>query len=86
MKHEMQDRGFCSRDFASLDTDMNSGSRELLLAAGWLICKEHILDRFMVNCTSPLDVQNTTLGMVSSLFLLDYSHEVEYILFKNYLI
>ena len=55
VKHELQQRGFCSRDFASLPHDMSDGSRELLLALGWLLCREHVINRFMINCTSPLD-------------------------------
>ncbi|XP_046558059.1 uncharacterized protein LOC124267189 [Haliotis rubra] len=31
------------------------GSRELLLAMAWLVCKETLIERFMDKCTSPLD-------------------------------
>ena len=55
VKREMAERGFYSRDFANLPGNMVNGSRELLLALGWLMCKENIFQCFMVRCTSPLD-------------------------------
>ncbi len=64
VKHELQQRGFCSRDFACLPHDMSDGSRELLLALGWLLCKEHVINRFMINCTSPLDDDTAALHQV----------------------
>ncbi|CAH1791815.1 unnamed protein product [Owenia fusiformis] len=54
VKKEMQKTGFYSRDFASLPNDMTKGARELLLAFGWLVCKENIMDKFMENCSSPV--------------------------------
>ncbi|XP_064623209.1 tubulin epsilon and delta complex protein 1-like [Lineus longissimus] len=49
VKREMQRYGFVSKDFATLQNDMSSGSRELLLALGWLMCKENVIDKFMKN-------------------------------------
>ena len=46
---------------------MNDGSRELLLALGWLLCREHIINRFMINCTSPLDEDTAALHQVRTL-------------------
>ena len=59
VKTELQKRGFISRDLTSLPLDMTSGSRELLLALGWLLCKEDIVARFMKTCTSPLEEEDT---------------------------
>lgn len=55
VKRELQKRGFYSRDFAGLPSDMSEGSREMLLALGWLLCKENIFSKFMQSCTSPLE-------------------------------
>ena len=55
----MQKRGYFSPDLATLPNDMSSGSRDLLLALGWLLCKESVLQKFMVNCTTPLEGDDT---------------------------
>ncbi|XP_071080256.1 uncharacterized protein [Haliotis cracherodii] len=55
VKRELQSRGYMSHDFAHLPNDTSRGSRELLLAMAWLMCKETLIERFMDKCTSPLD-------------------------------
>lgn len=55
VKRELQQRGFHSKRFATLPNDMSDGSRELLLAFGWLFCKENILEKFMNQCSSPIE-------------------------------
>jgi hypothetical protein len=55
VKKMMQRRGYYSGEFAKLPRNMTHGSRELLLAVGWLICRENVIQRFMKTCTSPLD-------------------------------
>lgn len=68
VKRELQTRGFYSKEFASLPADMSSGSREVLLALGWLLCKENIMARFIKNCTAPIgDDDMMVLHMVSDL-------------------
>lgn len=36
-------------EFYSLPDDMSKGSRELLLAFSWLLCKEKLFDKFLKN-------------------------------------
>ena len=55
VKREMQRRGYLSRVFASLPTNMSRGSRELLLAFAWLLNKEAIIHKFMEHRSSPID-------------------------------
>ncbi|KAK7105045.1 hypothetical protein V1264_019668 [Littorina saxatilis] len=55
VKKEMQKRGYLSRVFATLPTDMSTGSRELMLALAWLLNKEDIISKFMENRASPMD-------------------------------
>ncbi|XP_074657566.1 tubulin epsilon and delta complex protein 1-like [Tubulanus polymorphus] len=47
VKREINRYGFTCHDFNTLPNDMSSGSRDLLLALGWLLCKESIIDQFM---------------------------------------
>lgn len=61
VKMELQKRGFFLREFASLPRDLSTGSREMLLAFGWLMCKENVIQKFMQTCTSPLDDDTTAL-------------------------
>ena len=63
VKRELQKRGFFSRDFAGLPSNMSCGSREILLALGWLLCKENVLTKFMNSCTSPLDDEEDMLDV-----------------------
>ncbi|XP_033734862.1 tubulin epsilon and delta complex protein 1-like [Pecten maximus] len=58
VKKSMQNRGFYSKEFSLLPIDMSSGSRELLLAFAWLMCKENVIVKFMEQCSSPVD-ENT---------------------------
>ena len=48
-------RGFVSRTFHELPNDMSVGSRELLLAFGWLMCISSLIDMFMEQCCTFLD-------------------------------
>lgn len=45
-QHEMFIRGYGAREFFGLPCDMSRGSREVLLAIGWLIAKENVLEKF----------------------------------------
>ena len=69
VKGEMQNRGFVSRELMVLPRDMSYGSRELLLAIGWLMCKEHVMDDFMMSCTSPLEEDIVTWTEVCAYLL-----------------
>jgi Tubulin epsilon and delta complex protein 1 len=64
VKREFQQRGYNSLHFASLPKDMTDGSRELLLAFGWLLGSEKILDRFMISCTALLDDDTVAMHLV----------------------
>jgi len=75
VKTEMKMRGFVSRSFHELRNDMSSGSRELLLGFGWLLCRGEIMDKFMEKCCSSLDsiptpvvVSDQTSSMAPSTF------------------
>lgn len=59
VKQEMQKRGFYSTDFIRLPNDMTFGSRELLLSFGFLMSKESIINRFIMNRTTSLDNDDT---------------------------
>ncbi|KAK6181364.1 hypothetical protein SNE40_009230 [Patella caerulea] len=61
VKQELQKWGYLLPDFACLSPDGNTGSRELLLALAWLICKEDIMEKFMNNCTSPIEYDSDLL-------------------------
>lgn len=54
VKREMVRLGYLSRDFEHLDPEMANGSRELLLAFGWLMCREALMHRFSLSCVQPL--------------------------------
>lgn len=55
VKTEMKMRGFVSRSFHELPNDMSHGSRELLLAFGWLMCRSGLIELFMEQCCTFLD-------------------------------
>lgn len=55
VKQEFQNLGFLSKEFSHLPNDASSGSRELLLAFAWLLCKQNLVDKFMDNCSSPIE-------------------------------
>ncbi|ELT99332.1 hypothetical protein CAPTEDRAFT_222625 [Capitella teleta] len=59
VKTELQKRGFFSNDLSHPSSLAKCGSRELLLAFAWLLCREDIITRFMQKCTSPLQEQDT---------------------------
>lgn len=46
-KHEMFTKGYRVRSFFVLPENMSYGSREVLLAIGWLMAKENILQKFI---------------------------------------
>lgn len=64
VKREFQQRGYNSLHFASLPKDMSEGSRELLLAFGWLLGSEKIMDRFMIGCTALLEDDTVAMHLV----------------------
>ena len=64
VKRELMRRGYNSLHFACLPNDMVDGSRELLLAFGWLMVSEKIIDKFMISCTAPLDDDTVSLHLV----------------------
>jgi hypothetical protein len=43
---------------------MSDGSRELLLAFGWLLGSEKIIDRFMMGCTALLEDDTVAMHLV----------------------
>lgn len=55
VKTEMKMRGFVSKRFHELPNDMSTGSRELLLSFGWLMCRSTLIDLFMEQCCLFLD-------------------------------
>ena len=63
VKTELQKRGFFLKEFSSLPRDLSTGSREMLLAFGWILCKENIVQKFMQSCTSPLEDDTAYLYM-----------------------
>lgn len=46
-KRVMQDHGYLCEDFSKLPDDMTKGSREVLLAVGWLISTKNVIDRLI---------------------------------------
>ena len=66
VKRSMQDRGFLSHEFSALPNDMSSGSRELLLAFAWLLCKERAIDIMMEKCSTTLDENSLSVYEVGS--------------------
>ncbi|KAH9488730.1 Tubulin epsilon and delta complex protein 1 [Bulinus truncatus] len=51
IKSELQKWGYLSSSFAALPADMSIGSRDLLMALGWLIHKQEVFDK-MLSCRS----------------------------------
>lgn len=54
-KLELLKKGYHSKDFFMLPEDMSSGSREILLAFGWLMSRAKLLRRFLENCSNLLE-------------------------------
>ena len=50
MKYELLELGYASHDFHSLASDMNEGSRELLLAFAWLFAKQKLIRKLLAKC------------------------------------
>ena len=51
-KHELLERGYYIKPFYDLPEDMSFGSREILLAFGWLVSKSKLLHLFLDNCNN----------------------------------
>ncbi|XP_060588135.1 LOW QUALITY PROTEIN: tubulin epsilon and delta complex protein 1-like [Ruditapes philippinarum] len=56
----MQDQGYFSKEFSTLPNDMSSGSREVLLAIGWLLSSKKVIEKFVDLQSSPLDQEYPT--------------------------
>lgn len=52
-KHHMFHKGYRVNDFFQLPADMSHGSRELMLALGWLIAREDVISTF-INRLEPM--------------------------------
>lgn len=57
-KEAMQDLGYLNSEFSQLPEDMSSGSREVLLAVGWLLSSKKLLDKFVSLQLSPLEKES----------------------------
>jgi hypothetical protein len=51
-KQELYKMGYYSRSFYNLPEDMTTGSRDILLAFGWLMSKSRLLDHLLNNCNN----------------------------------
>jgi len=51
----LQDRGYCSVDFSHSPNNITTGSRELLLAFGWVLSTQKVFDKALDLSSSPLD-------------------------------
>lgn len=59
-KYAMQEHGYLSLEFSNLPSDMSHGSRELLLAIGWLLSTKRLMDKLADLHLSPLDQEFPT--------------------------
>lgn len=66
VKRELQTKGYYSVDFARLPKDMHCGSRELLLAFGWLLSNSKIIEKFVMSRTSVLEDDTRGIYEVST--------------------
>ena len=48
-KHKLFHKGYRVKDFFRLPEDMSHGSREVMMALGWLMAKEDVVGKFIVN-------------------------------------
>lgn len=48
-KHKLFHKGYRVKDFFRLPEDMSHGSREVMMALGWLMAKEDIVGKFIAN-------------------------------------
>lgn len=55
-KKSLQKKGYYSVEFSHLPHDMSMGSRELLLAFGWLLSTQRLLDKALETSVSPLEM------------------------------
>ena len=74
----MQNLGFLSKEFSLLPNDASSGSRELLLAFAWLLCKQNLVDKFMDNCSSPIE-DSSLLNEVQYCFISKNKVRLQYL-------
>ncbi|XP_028406569.1 tubulin epsilon and delta complex protein 1-like [Dendronephthya gigantea] len=51
-KYELYARGYYIQNFYELPNDISSGSREILLAFGWLVSKSKLLNSLLDNCNN----------------------------------
>ena len=61
VKKSMVELGYLSENFMSLPEDMGQGSRELLLAFGWLMCKIRLIERFVKRKVKMFDDDDASL-------------------------
>ncbi|CAL1530512.1 unnamed protein product [Lymnaea stagnalis] len=57
VKTELQKWGYLSQSLAMLPSDMSSGSRELLLALGWVVHTQKLFDKVITRRSNPLEQQ-----------------------------
>ena len=61
-KHKMFHKGYRVNDFFRLPEDMSRGSRELMLALGWLMAKEDVVTKF-INKLEPLIFEDPPMDL-----------------------
>ena len=61
-KHKMFHKGYRVKDFFLLPEDMSHGSRELMLALGWLMAKEDVVTKF-INKLEPLIFEDPPMDL-----------------------
>lgn len=61
-KHKMFHKGYRVNDFFRLPEDMSRGSRELMLALGWLMAKEDVVTKF-TNKLEPLIFEDPPMDL-----------------------
>lgn len=61
-KHKMFHKGYRLNDFFRLPDDMSRGSRELMLALGWLIAREDVVSSF-INKLEPLVFEDPPMDL-----------------------
>ena len=64
-KHAMFQKGYKVTDFYNLPEDMSRGSRELMLALGWLMSKEDILSE-LISRLEPLIFEDPPIDLYSN--------------------
>lgn len=64
VKRRAQHWNYFSHDLNELPNDMSSGSRELLLLLGWIMCKEGLICKFIESRTEALNEDTAYLYKV----------------------